>query len=131
MSAVAHRPLARQVGRYLSVAICAQLANLACFVALRAAGTPYLLAGAAGFLTAFSINFVFNRAWTFGVGHLPHGRQLLRFTITNAVSIAVGLLALHVLVVAAGLPPLVAQIGATGAGMPPNFLGQKFWAFRA
>lgn len=120
-----------QLARYVAVACVAQVANLALFAGLVGAGVEYHAAGVAGFLAAFSVNFALNRAWTFAArGGRVHA-QLVRFTAINAVAFAVSLLVLHVLVEGAGTPKVLAQALGILAGMPPNFLGQKLWGFRA
>jgi putative flippase GtrA len=129
--AVLARETRGQLLRYCAVALVAQGANLALFAGLVAGGVEYHAAGVAGFLAAFTLNFVLNRAWTFSARGAPVRGQLARFTAINAVAFAVSLAALHVLVQVADVPKVIAQALAIGAGMPPNFAGQKLWGFRA
>jgi putative flippase GtrA len=127
---VAARRTTTELVRYCAVACVAQGTSLGLFALLDALGVEYHVAGLAGFLAAFTLNFLLNRRWTFEASGGHAGHQLARFTVINAVAIGVSLVVLHVLVEGFGVPKILAQAGAIAAGMPPNFVGQKLWGFR-
>ena len=57
--------LVRQFARFALVGATNTLLTFAVYLSLRAAGTPYLVAGAAGFAVGAVNGYVLNRRWTF------------------------------------------------------------------
>jgi putative flippase GtrA len=91
-------------------------------------------AGVAGFVTAASGNWVFNRLWTFrGLGSGPAHRQWAKFMVANLVGFVLnrGTYALLVtFVAAAARQPVIAIAAGAIAGLFVNFVLSRRVVFR-
>jgi putative flippase GtrA len=91
-------------------------------------------AGVAGFVTAASGNWVFNRLWTFrGLGSGPAHRQWAKFMVANLVGFVLnrGTYALLVtFVAAAARQPVIAIAAGAIAGLSVNFVLSRRVVFR-
>ena len=74
-------------------------------------------------------NFLWNRRWTFRVGHGRRSWQALRFGVVSVGAFLFNLAVLTALVEGAGLPELPAQAVAIVAATPLSFVGNKLWTF--
>jgi dolichol-phosphate mannosyltransferase len=118
--------------RFAMVGASGYVVNLAVFTALVAgASADYRLGATGAFVVAVANNFVWNRRWTFKAHEGHAGFQAARFLVVSVVAFLAGLLMLHLLVDAAGLPEVPAQAIAIIAATPLSFLGNKLWSFAA
>lgn len=119
-----------QLLRFAAVGASGYAVNLAVFaLATGPLGTGHRAAATLAFAVAVTNNFAWNRHWTFRAGDGHAGFQAARFLL---VSVAAFLLALALLelLVASGVPELVAQAIAIVGATPVNFLGNRLWSFR-
>ena len=131
IGAAARRPASwLQLVKFGLVGGSGYLINLAVFAVLtETLGVHHVLAAIGAFCVAVTNNFLLNRHWTFAAGDGHAGFQAMRFFAVSTVSLAINLMALEVLVVAAGMGDLLAQAIAVAIAMPFNFLGNKLWTF--
>src|SRR4051794_26838120 len=125
-----HR-LRRQLRRYVVVGLIGYTVQVGSFALLvHVVGVPYVGSAVAAGLLALLNNFLFNRRWTFEVGHKPVARQAGAYLVISAVFFAAQIGILHVLVVA-GVPKVIAEALSVVAVVPVNFLAQRRFAFRS
>lgn len=89
------------------------------------ASTHYLLANAAGFLTANSWNFVWNRWITFDSPDGAVTRQYPAYLAWHAATFGVRAVTIVVLVESGGVPVLFASVVGIGAASIANFAGSE------
>ena len=119
-----------QLLRFLAVGASGYVVNLAVFAASHSwLGADYRLAATIAFVVALANNFFWNRHWTFDAGAGHAGFQAVRFVAVSIAAFVVNLVALELLVQAAGIAELPAQAVAILIAMPVNFLGNKLWSF--
>lgn len=105
--------------------------NLAVFALAEALGAHHVLAATIAFLAAVGNNFHWNRRWTFNaVGAEAIHRQAHRFLVVSVVSFLFSL-GILVLLVDAGITPLLAQAISIALATPLGFLGNRLWTFAA
>jgi putative flippase GtrA len=90
---------------------------------------PLLAASVVATEVAILTNYVGNELWTFPLRQLALGR-LLRFQVTALGGMAITALALWALAAGAGLPVLVANLGAVALGAVWNFVGNVAWTWK-
>jgi putative flippase GtrA len=118
-----------QLLRFAIVGASGYLINLVVFwVAVHPLSTGHRLAATLAFLVAVSNNFLWNRSWTFRIGHGRVHHQALRFLVVSLAGFGVNLIVLEALV-ASGMPDLPSQAIAVAVAMPVNFLGNRLWTF--
>jgi putative flippase GtrA len=113
-----------------AIGIAVQLGALA--ILKGAFGVNYLAATAIAVETAVLHNYVWHELWTWR-DRREGSRigRLLRFNLSNgAVSIAVNLVLMRLLVGALHIPYLIANLAAIAAGSLANFLLGEFFVFR-
>ncbi len=119
-----------QLLRFAAVGLSGYAVNLVVFwIAVEAAGAGHRAAAVAAFVVAVSNNFVWNRTWTFRIGHGRVHHQALRFLVVSLGGFVVNLVVLEALVAGAGLADLPSQAIAVAVAMPVNFLGNRLWTF--
>ena len=119
-----------QLLRFAIVGASGYVVNLVVFwIAVHSAGAGHRSAAVAAFLVAVSNNFLWNRSWTFRIGHGRVHHQALRFLVVSVGAFLVNLVVLEVLVRATPLPEVGAQAIAVAVAMPVNFLGNRYWTF--
>jgi putative flippase GtrA len=94
-------------------------------------GIEYLVAAVLSWLVAVANNFVWNRHWTFDASGGAVRFQAVRFVAVSLLAEVFNLAMLRLLVEAAGVGKVPAQVVAVATAMPLNFLGNKLWSFRA
>jgi putative flippase GtrA len=131
IGAAARRPASwLQLVKFGLVGGSGYLINLAVFAVLVGdLGVHHAIAAIGAFCVAVTNNFLLNRHWTFAAGDGHAGFQAMRFFTVSAVSLAINLMALEVLLAGTGLGDLSAQAIAVAIAMPFNFLGNKLWTF--
>ncbi|MDP9227643.1 MAG: GtrA family protein [Actinomycetota bacterium] len=92
-------------------------------------GLHYLPAAVIAFCVAVTNNFLWNRYWTFGATEGHAGFQAARFFMISVLALGINLVALELLIQAAGMSELPAQALAVAIAMPFNFIGNKMWTF--
>ncbi len=121
-----------QLLRFGIVGASGYLVNLVVFwIATHPVGADHRVAATAAFVVAVSNNFLWNRTWTFRVGHGRVHHQAVRFLVVSLAGFVVNLVVLELLVTGAGLADLPAQAIAVAVAMPVNFLGNRLWTFGA
>ena len=119
-----------QLLRFAIVGASGYAVNLVVFwLAVHPGGAGHRAGAVLAFVVAVSNNFLWNRSWTFRIGHGRVHHQALRFLVVSLGGFAVNLVVLEALVAGAGLPELAAQAIAVAVAMPVNFLGNRYWTF--
>jgi putative flippase GtrA len=104
--------------------------NLAVYAALLSAGVGFVAAAVTSFLVAVANNYALNRAVTF------RHRRGSSVPVQGARYLSVSLLgltanvALLMVILRGGVPPLAAQACAIVLVTPLSFVGNKLWSFR-
>lgn len=120
-----------QLIRFAAVGVGGYVVNLAAFaVCLHLIGIDYHVSAVIAYVVSVTNNFWWNRHWTFSAkdGHPMH--QGLRFFAVSLVTFGFSY-AVLVMLVDGGLSKDLSQAISIAAGMPLNFIGQKFWSFRS
>jgi putative flippase GtrA len=121
----------RQFLVYACVGLLNTAVHFAVFeVLLRLGGLPALVASTIGYCVGLANSYVLNRMWTFAIKTRANTTEFGKFVLVNAVSLGLNLLVLKALI-SLGLTPEVSQVLAIGASLTANFVGNKWWAFRA
>lgn len=128
----------RQVARFLVVGVAATLADALVYSGLLATVWPgaHDAAKGAAFVVGTLVSYTLNKRWTFGVRERS-GRQAGAFFSLYALSFGLNVgtnraaLELLTRVLAPPVASTVAFVVATGASTVTNFLGQRYWVFRA
>jgi putative flippase GtrA len=120
-----------QVARFATVGGSGYAVNIIVFAALtRSLDAAPVVAATAAFAAAVTSNYLLNRAWTFtgtSAGFCAGGR---RFLLISLGGLGIGLVLLAGFV-ELGAPKLVAQSAAIALVTPVNFVGSRWYAFRA
>jgi dolichol-phosphate mannosyltransferase len=120
-----------QLLRFGVVGASGYVVNLVVFAAaVNGAGMSHRVAAVLAFIVALCNNFYWNRHWTFRAGHGHAGFQAARFTVVALSAFLVSLGILELLVVVAGLDPVLSQAIAIVCATPLNFAGNRLWSFR-
>lgn len=120
-----------QLLRFAVVGVSGYAVNLVVFwFATHPGGADHRVAATCAFVVAVSNNFLWNRTWTFRIGHGRVHHQALRFLVVSLGGFLVNLAVLEALVTGAGLPDLPSQALAVAVAMPVNFLGNRLWTFQ-
>ncbi len=90
---------------------------------------PLIAASVTATEIAILANYLGNELWTFPVRRLSLAR-LARFQLTALGSLAVTAASLWVLADAAGLPLLLANLGAIALGSGWNLVGNVLWTWK-
>lgn len=138
----------KQLTKFVLIGVLAVLTDLVCYYLLLnlipadAAWLPLdneAVCKTLSFLCGLSVTYWFNKRWTWRRKD-RNNRRLVKFLLTYGVSLVLNvginsalLHLLHTQSSLAGVPNkyFVAFVGATGFCSVMNFLGQKFWIFRA
>ena len=94
----------------------------------------YLIASAIGYVCGLINSYLLNRSWTFRARARPMKRRVgefVRFGLVNALALTVNLLVMRGLVELMSVTPYISQLFAIGLALVVNFLGNRFWTFRA
>jgi putative flippase GtrA len=132
--AAASGPLAALAGQFVrfamlgAVGTAAHYAVLVAFVRLLS-GDP-LAGSVAGCVTGMLINYFLARRYAFR-SNVPHRRALWRFVLIATAGLFLNTALMWLLVRAAGLHYLLAQVAATGTVVVWNFVPNRFWTFAA
>jgi putative flippase GtrA len=123
--------LLAQAARFSLVGVLNTLVDFAVFALLVRAGLHYLAAQVGAYACGLTCSFLLNRSWTFR--YRGSGDPLLpaRFLLVNLCAWSVVELALLLLVGRAELSALAVKVLATPLSLAVNFLGNRFWVFRA
>jgi putative flippase GtrA len=119
-----------QLVRFCVVGASGYVINLAVFSALvEGLRAHYFVGAIVAFCVAWSSNFCWNKWWTFKRHGLSAVQQAVRYLLVSLFALGLGLVVLHVLVVA-GVPEVVAQAFAIASVTPISFLLNRRWSFR-
>ena len=92
-------------------------------------GVHPIPAATIAFVIALTNNFWWNRHWTFGAREGHAGFQAARFFTVSILAFLVQVALQQVLIVAGGLPEVLAQAVSIMLATPLNFVGNKMWSF--
>jgi putative flippase GtrA len=92
-------------------------------------GVHPIPAATIAFVVALTNYFWWNRHWTFGAGEGLAGFQAARFFTVSILAFLVQVALQQVLIVAGGLPEVLAQAVSIMLATPLNFVGNKMWSF--
>jgi putative flippase GtrA len=109
-----------------------------CYHLLLAGGVPALrnqapgpaaIANVVAYLAGMVNSFLWNRSWTFRARDGRIVPQALRFAVVNFVSLALGTVAMYLLVDRRGVPELAVWMPLAVVITLLNYYGSKLWAF--
>lgn len=93
-------------------------------------GIYYLVSAIFSFIVAMTINFTFNKIWTFKEHiKLEIGKKYLQFGLVSITALLVNLFFLYIFTEMFGIYYIISQILAIGIALIINFLGNKIWTF--
>lgn len=123
-----------QAVRFLSVGIVNTLVAFVTFHAVlgalhRARGAP-AVAQTIATLLAMTCSYLLNRAWTFR-SQRSRGPELVRFIASQAALLALTSALLEIAIDGLHFPPVISWLGVTATLTLLNFVGQRYWVFRA
>ncbi len=119
-----------QLGKFCAVGASGYVVNLIVFtLAVKVLGLHHLVGATLAFVVAVSNNFLWNRHWTFEVGHGHAGFQAARFFTVSVAAFVFAAVILELLVSGFGFPEVPAQAISIVAATPLNFVGNKMWSF--
>jgi putative flippase GtrA len=120
-----------QVQRFSLVGVLNTLVDFLVFTLLVQVGLHYVASQAVSYGCGLVSSFLLNRSWTFRSQRADDRLLVPRFLIVNLCAWAVLELALLALVGRAGLPAVLGKVLATPLSLAVNFLGNRYWVFRA
>jgi dolichyl-phosphate beta-glucosyltransferase len=82
------------------------------------------------FSVAVILSYIVNRTWTFRSTASKISKQLSKFLVVSIIGFGLSVSLIHVLIVSAGLHPLVSNGLTSGIVLVWNFLSNKYWIFR-
>lgn len=124
-------PELRTLVKFTLVGGSGYVVNLVAFALAQKLGAHHVVSATVAFLAAVGNNFHWNRRWTFAaVGTEAIHRQARRFLVVSTLSFLLSL-GILVLLVGAGVAPLVGQAISIAVVMPVGFLGNRLWTFAA
>jgi putative flippase GtrA len=125
------RRLRLAVGRYVVVGLIGYGLQVGSFsILVLALGVGHVAAAIVAGVLALVSNFVLNRTWTFEAGGADLGRHLRMYVVVVAVFFAAQIAVLSLLV-ALGVPKVLAEALSVVAVVPANFVAQRRLVFRA
>lgn len=102
------------------------------FTMLAALGTPALIAQVISYSCGVLNSYWWNGQWTFrDARRQGPNNELLRFVITNLIVLALSSLILFLSNNILGLNLVISKAAATLLGMILNYIGSRYWVFRA
>lgn len=116
-----HQPLA-----FLAVGLMSAAIDGGVFLALQSTGMPPAAASAAGFVSAFAVNYRGNRDLVFDAGQVPGA--LSRYAVLVVVNLGLSTAGVWLLV-GAGLVPWAAKLTTMIVVAVINFLALRRWVF--
>jgi putative flippase GtrA len=116
-----HQPVA-----FLAVGLASAAIDAGVFLALHSLGMPPAAASAAGFLSAFAVNYRGNRDLVFDFGRAPGA--LSRYAILVAINLGLSSAGVWLLV-GSGLLPWAAKLTTMVMVAAINFVTMRLWVF--
>ena len=120
----------RQLIRFLAVGAAGYVVNLAVYAAaVHGADLHYRAAAVVAFAVALTTTYTLNRRYTFSATGDPLHHEATRYLLVSLAGFATNIVALTILVDAAGMAKVPAQAIAIVLAAPVNFAGQRLWTF--
>ncbi|MTT31884.1 GtrA family protein [Terrilactibacillus sp. BCM23-1] len=102
------------------------------FALLTALGLPYVISQCISYGAGVLNSYVLNRSWTFEQKNQTNKTQeFVKFVLINMITLLITLSLLAYFYQVIGLPQLVSKAMATIIGVAINFIGSRFWVFKA
>lgn len=118
-----HQPIA-----FLVIGLISSAIDAGVFLALQSTGMPPAAASAAGFVSAFAVNYRGNRDLVFDAVHVPG--TLSRYVALVVVNLGLSSAGVWLLV-GAGLMPWAAKLTTMVTIAAINFVAMRLWVFPA
>lgn len=117
--------------RFLIIGVLATVVNYVFFyVFLNVFSVHYLVSSSLGFVAGVFFGYGFNKAWSFEVAD-ANSVYLLKYFMLYTGSLVVGMAFLKLQVAVLGVLPEIANIFTIGLTTCTNFIGLKFFVFKA
>ncbi len=123
------KELKKQLFRFLLAGSLATLADFLVYMSLYPV-IGYSPAKAASFAVGVSVAYLLNTFWTFERSSYSH-KETLNFISLYAGIITINVGVNHLILSIFPEKVLLAFVGAAGVSMIINFIGQKWWVFKA
>ncbi len=91
----------------------------------------YQIASAAGFIAGVFVGFPLNKAWTYSKKDQTSTRQKIAYGLVYLGSLALSLVFLYLAVDCVGLDARIANVLSIGLTTCTNYIGTKFFVFKA
>lgn len=88
-----------------------------------------LVSSAIGYICGMLNSYILNKKWTFKDNNSKPLLQLIKFSLVNAISLGINLLAMYVLVHNFNIDSMISQVFATGFSTISNYIGSKIFVF--
>ncbi|GAA0727688.1 GtrA family protein [Clostridium malenominatum] len=92
-------------------------------------GLNPLVSSAIGYICGMLNSYILNKKWTFKDTNSKPLLQLIKFSLVNAISLGINLLAMYVLVHNFNIDSMISQVFATGFSTISNYIGSKIFVF--
>ena len=90
----------------------------------------YVISSLFAFVVAVSVNFIFNKIWTFNEKiYYKTIKEFISFLIVSLFALSINILFLYIFTEYLGIYYIVSQIIAIGISLVINFIGNKIWTF--
>jgi putative flippase GtrA len=125
-------PAVRQFVLFSAIGVLNTLIHYGVFyLLLKAFGIHYLISSAIGYCCGLINSYILNRNITFQVSRRKNLSEFSKFFFVNIVALSVNLIIMTALVDTMGIHPEISQIVAIIGSLAANFIGNKFWTFKA
>ena len=101
-----------------------------CVLALRALGINVYLAQVCVYMAGMLISYLVNRSWTFKTSSRFFSFQMVKFVISNLLTLAVSIGMLKLLIDFMGFGTIFAKLPTVCVTILLNFILSRFWVFK-
>ncbi len=124
-------PLAKQFIQFGIVGISNTLISLSIYYLFILINMKwYLIGNTVGFIISVANSYYWNNKYVFKAAKRNHIKALLRTYLSYGVTFLLGTVLLYIMIEILGIPAAIAPILNLCITVPPNFLLNKFWAFK-
>jgi len=121
----------KRIGKFAVTGVGNTLVDYAVYSVLAVLlGVNVYFAQFCGYTAGMLNSYFINRSWTFKTSDRFFSLQLVKFIISNLVTLVISMLLLKLFIDFAGLSTLLAKLPTVCITIAINFLLSRFWVFR-